>query len=124
MTINKKDILGVMFLLLVISFITLLYSIKPTITGLVTGPVDEYHIGEIPEQEAIAGMMYAIKIIPNTEDSMVRFSDDTLLFNITKEGVISFTPNEKDVGEHYVAIIIKDENYNHEHQIVKFKVIE
>ena len=124
MKISKKDVMGILFLFLIISFIAILYSIKPTITGLVTGPMPEYYMGEIPEQEAIVGVKFAIKILPNIESNIIRFSDDTTLFNITQEGVISFTPTEKSIGEHYIAIIIKDENYNPEYQIVKFIVTE
>lgn len=123
MRVNKKDVSGVLFLFLIISFITLLYSVKPTITGLVTGPIPEYYLGEIPEQEAIVDTEFAIKILPNIESSIIRFSDDTTLFNITQEGVIRFTPTEKDVGERYLAIIIMDKNHNPEYQIVKFGVI-
>jgi len=124
MRLNKKDVYGVLFLFLVISFIALLFSIEPTITGLVTGPMPEYYLGEIPEQIVIVGTEFAIKIIPNIESDIIRFSDDTKLFNITQEGVISFTPSEKDIGEYYVAVIIKDKDYNPEYQIVRFEVIE
>jgi len=124
MRITKKDLHGLLFLFLLISFIALLFSIKPTITGLVTGPMPEYYIGEIPEQGAVVGTEFAIKIIPNIESDIIRFSDDTKLFNITQEGVISFTPSEKDIGEYYVAVIIKDKDYNPEYQIVRFEVIE
>ncbi len=121
--IRKKEVTMVLFLFLIVSIIALLFSIEPTITGLVTGPIIEYYIGEIPEQRVVVGEEFAIKIIPNIKDEVIRYSDDTRLFNITQDGTIRFIPKEVDVGEHYVAIIIKDKEYKAEYQIVKFEVI-
>ncbi|MBN1544675.1 hypothetical protein JW898_04385 [Candidatus Woesearchaeota archaeon] len=141
--INKEDIsqakgnrnAAIMFLLfaVAIAMITVLILNKAQITGLhsletfesdatVTGssPDQSLHFETIPNFIARTGQKVRLQVQPNKKD--VVFSDDTTLFEISREGMIEFTPTEEQAGKHNVWIIIKDEQGHHYYQNVVISV--
>lgn len=45
------------------------------------------------------------------EETVLYFSDDTKLFNISGDGTIEFTPSNGDIGVYHVTLIVKDQRY-------------
>lgn len=56
------------------------------------------------------------------ENDPFSFRDNTTLFNINPNGTIAFTPNQTDVGVHYVNISVNDTYGNVGSQVVKFTI--
>ncbi|MBU2561661.1 MAG: hypothetical protein KKD17_05150 [Nanoarchaeota archaeon] len=137
--INKEDIskakgnrnAAIMFLLfaVAIAMIAILILNKAQITGLhsletfesdvlVTGssPDQSLSFETIPNFVARTGQEVRLQVQSNKKD--VLFSDDTILFEISQEGTIEFTPSEEQVGKHNVWIIIKDDQGHYYYQNV------
>lgn len=66
-------------------------------------------IEEIPKQKAKVGQIFSYQIIAeDPDDDVFVFLDDTDLFDISYDGLISFIPEKKDIGMHIIKITISD----------------
>lgn len=74
---------------------------------------DPPHLEKVDDIVAYEDSILTIKINvtdPDLDIGMdeISFSDNTTLFNITNDGMISFTPTNDDVGVHYVRVTAND----------------
>ncbi|MBW2980866.1 hypothetical protein KY360_05610 [Candidatus Woesearchaeota archaeon] len=108
-----------------IFIIALLYLfLEPAITGLYTA---EYSatLSAMPDFYLEIGNEFSLKVYPdNPGMENVRFTDDTELFSISKNGLIRFTPTEEMRGTHYPVIVVKDGSGWFEWAVVKFVIGE
>ena len=67
-------------------------------------------ITTIPDQSATAGTAFSLTVTASAEDAgqTLTYSDDTSLFNIDQNGLISFTPTSGQVGSHTIVITVSD----------------
>lgn len=109
-----------------VALIALVYFfMEPAITGLYTAPT----INVAPSLESMSGFnleigkefTYIVHADDPNRDNLI-FTDDTGFFNITKYGMIKFTPTEDMKGIHYIAIIAKDMRGGVDVQVVKFVI--
>jgi hypothetical protein len=66
------------------------------------------YVADILNLKAVVGYPFEYKIEAYGEELF--FLADTNLFNIDFNGLISFTPKEKDVGSYVITLFIKDKN--------------
>lgn len=99
-----------------------------SITGLVAyEPIKgSLALEDADEQIIHANQEYDVLI--NTErirEGNVLFTDNSGLFNITREGRINFKPRKEDIGIHSAAIIAKSEDDYKENylKIIRFRVV-
>ncbi len=126
----KRD--AVLIVLITLSIIAILIFWNTGITGLATLQTFEsesFVSGSsgnglsfefVPNFIAKVGDRIEFDIEPNRED--VIFTDDTELFDITREGSVEFVPSEEDIGMHNAWIIIKDMEGRYYYQNVKILV--
>ena len=77
----------------------------------------------IAEQYTILdGQPFVLMVEAEDDDAVIKFTDDTHLFDITTEGMISFTPEIP--GEYEVGIKAIDPHGNYDKKIVRFIVEE
>ncbi len=67
-------------------------------------------IRPIPELEAYVGVPFSYRVEGIGED--LEFSAVTGLFEISRDGLIEFTPSEQDIGRHYIHVKAKDKEGN------------
>jgi hypothetical protein len=68
-------------------------------------------INYIPNQNAQCETQFNYQVIAVDEDGDdLDYSDNTNLFNINQNGLISFVPSCNDVGNHYITITVEDGN--------------
>ncbi len=84
----------------------------------------------IPNQRMKINLTFTLNIFASDEDGNLQaFDANTTLFSIIKSGngynatgLINFTPNDTDFGEHWINISINDSSENYDWQIVLFNV--
>lgn len=74
------------------------------------------------EFEIQTGQPFYLKV--TSELGEVKFSDGTKLFDISPDGIVSFTPKEDDIGEYITTIFADTPKGKYEYKIVRFKIIE
>jgi hypothetical protein len=68
-------------------------------------------INHIANQDAQCETQFNYQVIAVDEDGDdLEYSDNTNLFNINQNGLISFVPSCNDVGNHYITITVEDGN--------------
>ncbi|MBI2549373.1 S8 family serine peptidase [Candidatus Woesearchaeota archaeon] len=76
-----------------------------TITNTNDAPVILF----IPPQRVQEGTSFMLQVNASDADAdNILFSDNTTLFNISSEGIVSFTPTNGDVGNHLITITASD----------------
>jgi hypothetical protein len=87
-------------------------------------------LAAIADQRMKVNLTFSLNITATDDDGNIQaFGENTSLFNITlggsgynAEGFINFTPNDTQVGEHWVNITINDSAGRHDWQVVLFNV--
>lgn len=113
---NQKRVF--LLLLVITAVFGISLSIKPLIVGYTLLDVEggrsiaddkKPGLGELTQLDAYVGeeFRYMVRAVDEDYGELV-FSDDSELFDISKEGIIKFTPSAEMVGDHYVTIIVKD----------------
>jgi hypothetical protein len=117
--IMEREQMKVLFTLLVmVGILSLTLSLKPLIVGYTIMDVREERsveddrkpvLEKITHLKAYVGeeFRYLVRATDEDDEQLV-FSDDSELFNISKDGLISFIPTGEMIGTHYTAIIVKD----------------
>lgn len=128
---SRKKTLGIFAALLVITVALAIVMISGRfpITGMATLDTfengtfvsgasrgDELSFESIPNFRVSVGEEVIFRVRPS--DDGVSFSDDTVLFEISDEGVVEFSPSREDVGKHNVWIIIKNDAGDYYYQNV------
>ncbi len=113
MKIKRDDIFTVIIVLIIFS---LAFVGNPT--GLITiNNQNKVNFEDLPRNiELEIGKKFALQI----NKLNVEFSDDTYIFEISKDGLIDFTPKEK--GLFRVAIIAMDKDENVEVKVIRFNI--
>ena len=76
-----------------------------TVNNVNRAPVMEY----IGGQQAYEGTLFVLQVNASDPDNdSITFSDDTGLFNISTDGLISFTPDYESAGEYIITISVTD----------------
>lgn len=81
----------------------------------------QFEINKIKDQEAYIGYEYIHQV--NTTKPATNFSDNTPLFDINPDtGLISFIPNDKQVGTHLIKINAVDAEGNKDFELFKLTI--
>lgn len=78
-------------------------------------------LNPIKEQILEQGTRYTKQITANGTN--YTFFDTTNMFDISAEGLINFTPQQKDVGSNVVLVGVRDTKGNTDYRITKFTVL-
>ena len=108
--------------------VVMFYFLKPKDEDIVYNFAHKFPITEpeilsvekIDNSEAIVGtqFLYPVKAYGKN----LEFSDDSILFDITNEGLISFIPSNDEIGEHLATITVKDSKGDVEEELFTLNV--
>lgn len=86
-------------------------------------PTDEIklEIVDLPRFELVAGELFEYQVLSNKDN--IIFFDNTDLFDISSEGMISFPVSEEHSGTYFVEIRAEDQQGNVDTKLVTFTVI-
>ena len=99
-----------------------LFLVQRCVDELIKNLTQEIEIDDIPTFQAKISEAFYYKV--NVLGNNLAFYDYSELFNITNEGIISFTPSSEQIGNHNVWISVKDALGNEKFKNFNIEVIE
>jgi hypothetical protein len=117
---NKKLVRNALLIFVAAAVIAVLLAVlKGQMTGfatlqtfetetLVAGTINSPGLSfeKVPNFVAKVGELVHFNVYPNIDNPV--FTDNSLFFNISQEGVVDFVPGLEDVGKHNVLILLND----------------